>query len=286
MTPLGGPAGGLTGVSAQPHGLPERIGRRFAHGHPSAAIALVMTTGYLCLTAILVGMGLLVTHVLAHDAVGHWDESVNAYYAAHRTSVWNRLSGYGTVLASAPGIAIVAAIMTGGLLLLRWGRRALLLLIGLAVEFSVFLSTNYLVARPRPHVKHLGATPSTFSWPSGHSAATFVVYGGIAVIVMTATPKLIPRLAAWIVAVGLTVAVSMSRIYRGDHHPTDAIAGILLGIGALWAATCALRAADAVAVRKRSAGAAFPGEGELSSHGQPWDEGEAARGGKVGAVGR
>jgi len=237
-----------------------------------------MGAGYIVLTATLVGLGLLVTHVLAHDAVGRWDESVNAYYAAHRSSLWNRLSAYGTVLASAPGIAIVAVIMTGGLLLLRWGRRALLLLIGLAVEFSVFLSTNYLVARPRPHVKHLGATPSTFSWPSGHSAATLVVYGGIALIAMTATRLLVPRLAMWIVAVGLTVAVSMSRIYRGDHHPSDAVAGILLGIGALWAATWALRAADgAAARRKQSLGAACSGEGELSSHREASREGEASR---------
>jgi membrane-associated phospholipid phosphatase len=241
-------------------GWPERLGRRFGHGHASAAIAIVIVTAYVGLTAILACLGVLVTHVLAHGSIGHWDNHVNAYYAAHRTSFWNRASGYGTTLASTLGIVVVAVVVTGGLLLRRWGRRALLILIGLAIELSVFLSTNYLVKRPRPHVLHLGSTPSTFSWPSGHSAATFVLYGGIAVLVMSATRWLVPRFAAWLIAIVLDFGVSMSRIYRGDHHPTDAIAGVLLGIGALWMATCALRAADAAAAMRARKTEATPSE--------------------------
>ncbi|HET6873146.1 MAG TPA: phosphatase PAP2 family protein [Acidimicrobiales bacterium] len=34
----------------------------------------------------------------------------------------------------------------------------------------------------------------------------------------------------------LVVCVAASRVYRGDHHPTDALAGAVLGAGALWVA--------------------------------------------------
>ncbi|HLY84336.1 MAG TPA: phosphatase PAP2 family protein, partial [Acidimicrobiales bacterium] len=162
-------------------------------------------------------------------------------FAGHRSSPWNKISADLTLVADTLGVVVVAVAVTVLLFVRRWGHAALILLIGLAIELSVFLSTNYLVARPRPSVPHLGATPSTFSWPSGHSAATFVVYGGIAIIVMAATNRLILRALAWAVAVGLTFAVAMSRIYRGEHHPTDTIAGVLLGVGAVAAAVFVIR---------------------------------------------
>jgi len=210
--------------------------------HPAVASVAVVLGCYVVLAATLTGLGLGVTHLLSHGPVGRWDEHVNDWFAAHRTNTWNRVSAGFTSLADTLGVVAVAAVVTVVLLFRRWGRFALLLVTGLAIELSVFLSTNYLVARPRPSAPHLGSTPSTFSWPSGHSAATLVLYGGIAVLVMTATPRRFPRIAAWMVAVALTVGVALSRIYRGEHHPTDTLAGVILGIGALWAAVSALRA--------------------------------------------
>ncbi len=197
---------------------------------------------YVLLAATLIGTGLAFTHFVSHSAVGHWDEHVNDWFAAHRTSTWNRVSAGFSALADTLGIVAVTALVTVVLLARRWGKVALLLVIGLAVELSVFLSTTYLVARPRPTAPHLGSTPSTFSWPSGHTAATLVLYGGIALLVMAATPRRFPRVIAWVIAVALTAGVALSRVYRGEHHPIDTMAGVALGIGALWAAVSAIRA--------------------------------------------
>ena len=155
--------------------------------------------------------------------------------------VWDRLSGDFTVLADTAGVPVGGGGRHAVLLLRRWGRFAWLLAAGLAVELSVFLATNYAVERPRPQVAHLGSTPSTSSWPSGHVAATAVLYGGIAVLVMVATSRRLPRLAAWTVAVALTICVALSRIYRGEHHPIDTIAGFCLGAAALGAAVFVIR---------------------------------------------
>ena len=117
-----------------------------------------------------------------------------------------------------------------------------MLLVALAIELTVFLTVNYAVGRPRPHVSHVGSTPSTYSWPSGHVAATLTLYVGIALIVAALTARPVPRAAAWLVAVCLVVCVGVSRVYKGEHHPTDALAGLLLGAGALWVANRAVRA--------------------------------------------
>ncbi|MDQ1418137.1 MAG: hypothetical protein QOJ52_99 [Acidimicrobiaceae bacterium] len=212
------------------------------HLHPAVSTIATIFGSYVLVAATLIVSGLVFTHFLSHGFVGHWDEHVNNWFAAHRTGTWNRVSGWFSALADTLGVVVVAAVVTVVLLIRRWGRLAFLLVIGLAVELAAFLSTTYLVARPRPSAPHLGSTPSTFSWPSGHTAATLVLYGGIALLVMAATPRRFPRVAAWTIAVALTLGVALSRVYRGEHHPTDTMAGVILGIGALWAAVLAIRA--------------------------------------------
>ena len=215
--------------------------RRHLHGQPALAGGAALLIGYLILTAVLVAGGMLITHPLVHS-VGAWDEHVNSWFARHRESAGNRLSADFTFLADTPGIAVVAALATVIALLLRRARLAVMLLVALATELTVFLTVNYAVGRPRPHVSHVGSTPSTYSWPSGHVAATLVLYGGIALIVAVITDRPVPRAAAWLVAVCLVVSVGLSRLYEGEHHPTDALAGLILGVGALWVAKRAIRA--------------------------------------------
>jgi membrane-associated phospholipid phosphatase len=244
------------------HGRPGRIATGPRAAHPAVATLAVIIGCYLLLAVTLIISGLAVTHLLVHGRVGHWDDHVNSWFAKHRTKTWTSISADLTLVADTLGVVVVAAVVTVVLLVRRWGRFALLLIIGLAIELAAFLSTTYLVARPRPHVQHLGSTPSTFSWPSGHAAATLVLYGGIALLVMMATPKLFPRMVAWIVAVALTLSVAVSRIYRGEHHPTDTMAGVVLGVGALWAAVLVIRTWGMSATRPAAAESAPTGRAQ------------------------
>ena len=91
-----------------------------------------------------------------------------------------------------------------------------------------------LVARPRPcwidsSVDMLVAVPMDFSFPSGHTLASFIA----ATILLRYDKRL--GIAALVVA----VAVAFSRLYLYVHFPTDVACGVVLGVG-IGLAVCAL----------------------------------------------
>jgi membrane-associated phospholipid phosphatase len=235
-------------------GPADRLVENDARGHGNIAIVIATIASFAVVGVLMVALGVFITHVLERGSVGVWDHHVSQWFDNHRSSRWNSVTGDLTDLADTFEIAGVAAFVTIVLLIRRWGRHAFLLVAGLAIELSVFLAANQIVARPRPAVSHLGGTPSTYSFPSGHTAATIVLYGGIAVIVMVSTTRWWPRVVMWTLAVVLTVGVGLSRVYRGEHYPTDVIAGFLLGVGSLVAGVFIIRVAGVTRSAKTEMG--------------------------------
>jgi undecaprenyl-diphosphatase len=196
---------------------------------------------FFTLTSLVTTIGLILTHVLEHGVLGKWDHNVSLWFIDHGSNFWNTVTTGVTFAAdtfTVAGIAIVATII---LLLRHWGRKAFVLVTSLAIELSVFITVNNIVARPRPTLRHLGGTPSTYSFPSGHSAAAIALYGGLAVVVSASTTHRGVRVAAWFIAALLAIAVGVSRIYRGEHYVTDVLAGTMVGIGALCSAVIMIR---------------------------------------------
>ena len=86
-----------------------------------------------------------------------------------------------------------------------------------------------LVARIRPcdvntAVRLLIAWPDDFSFPSGHTGASFA-----AVAALYAS-----RSKLWIPSLILAVLIAFSRLYLYVHYPSDVLAGIAIGIMAGW----------------------------------------------------
>ncbi|MGN0241336.1 MAG: phosphatase PAP2 family protein [Candidatus Weimeria sp.] len=82
-----------------------------------------------------------------------------------------------------------------------------------------------LVARARPFEVNTAVTllikkPLDYSFPSGHTSASFAV----AAALFFSGKKL------WIPACVLASIISFSRLYLYVHYPTDVLAGLLIGI--------------------------------------------------------
>lgn len=99
----------------------------------------------------------------------------------------------------------------------------------LSLIFGVIVTNLLLkniVARPRPFAEiealiPLIAKPTDFSFPSGHTTASFAV----ALVMLRMLPKKIG-----IPAVVLAALVAFSRLYLGVHYPTDVLTGFVVAL--------------------------------------------------------
>lgn len=107
-------------------------------------------------------------------------------------------------------------------------RRLVILLLGFSVVFInkiLVLSIKHYFKRPRP--KSLppnlrSKIVQKYSFPSGHSTDSF----SIAFLMAHFYPLLPLQVGIYL----LSALISFSRLYVGEHYPTDVITGALLGI--------------------------------------------------------
>jgi len=217
---------------------------------------LTLVAGYLLLAAAMVGLGfLLVDVVLPVHAIGHNDEAVNVWLASHRSPGLSDASYVGSMIGDIPFIpALVIVTALGAALLRRW--RLFAFIVGaILVEVGTYRVTSLIVHRQRPTVPRLDPEhlPLNQSFPSGHVAASVVVYGGLALLITAHLRHRGLRLLVWAIAIAVPLIVAASRMYRGMHHPIDAASGALMGLVALVIALFAVRAAGEAARRRSRA---------------------------------
>jgi membrane-associated phospholipid phosphatase len=233
-------------------GLPERLGRPFHR--PIVAGSAVAAGGYVFMTVLLVGIGLLLVNFLLDGPVGRWDDSINRWFVHQRTPTLDALTVWGSRLGDTLTVIGIAVVAVALLAIGRYWAQIAFLVGALLIEVTTFVTTAFLVERPRPAVHHLDAVPPTSSFPSGHTAASIVLYVGLALIVTSLTRNVLVRVLVWSLAVVLPVAVALSRLYRGMHHPTDVIASVIGAAGCITFALLATRTGAGVAEREDTPG--------------------------------
>lgn len=118
-------------------------------------------------------------------------------------------------------------IVLGICLLVRkeYRKTAVLLFLALVIEVlicNVYLKNAVAAARPcelNPAVKLLIPRPQDYSFPSGHTGASFAAV----------TALLLGKVRRWYLALIPAVLIAFSRLYLYVHFPVDIIGGILVG---------------------------------------------------------
>ena len=109
--------------------------------------------------------------------------------------------------------------------------------IGLVVMVAVILDSilcnvilKNIFVRPRPcdvntAINLLIPRPSGYSFPSGHTSASFAA---VAALYFSGERKI------WKAALALAILIAFSRMYLYVHYPTDVLGGIICGCVSWW----------------------------------------------------
>lgn len=141
------------------------------------------------------------------------------------TPLLDKILAFITSLGNAGIIWIVLAVV---LLILPKTRKAGII-VAAALLMDLILCNlilKNLVARVRPYdvntaIAILIKKPLDFSFPSGHTAASFAAMTALFLAKMK---------KAWITALVLAVLIALSRLYFYVHYPTDVLGGAVVGI--------------------------------------------------------
>jgi undecaprenyl-diphosphatase len=241
----------------------ERVARNapgLHRGRLAAAIAVV----WVLIVGLIIGIGELITkhghgqgNVLGDTTIPHW-------FAAHRTATLNSWSQLFSTLGATQAILVVAlATCVVFLAVTRRWRPVVFIATVMFGELAAFLTAAAVVKRPRPNVPHLDHKLPTSAFPSGHMAATTCLYVAVAILV-------IGHARGWwrylflIPAIAMPVLVALSRMYRGEHHPTDILGSLLFAALWLTATTLLIKPNTADQISKRD-GTGRRGTGRLGA---------------------
>nr|WSW71260.1 diacylglycerol kinase family protein [Streptomyces sp. NBC_00995] len=184
-----------------------------------------------CQAALMVGLGLLITGPAGGMYPLTVEDRVNEGFERLRDGALNDVSLIASEAGNTATVVIITALACVGLILLprlpKW-REAVFLAVSVSLQALVFLVISTSVDRDRPDVDRLDASPPTASYTSGHTGAATALYGGLAVLALSRIRGPWRKVAGGLLLL-LPLLVAVARLYRGMHHPTDVLGGLLNG---------------------------------------------------------
>lgn len=182
----------------------------------------------------IVVLALLGAQVLLHGPIVEFDHDVSMWLSGRRSA---GVSQFMLLVANSHETRLLL-LATALVALWRWlraDRAAAYALLVVPVGMLVNVSLKVLVQRARPAWDDPLVQLATYSFPSGHAAASTVFYGALCLLVFQCTGSRTWRALAAGVAVFMVLLVCASRLVLGAHYPADVIAGICVGMLCLLA---------------------------------------------------
>ncbi|MCH4170896.1 MAG: phosphatase PAP2 family protein [Lactobacillus sp.] len=128
----------------------------------------------------------------------------------------------------------IALVLIFGIWLISRRQSALcvLLIQNIVLGSLLNLGVKLLIQRPRPDLQQL-VHQGGYSFPSGHSANSLMLYGTLLLITYYLTQSTVTRKLATILAVSLVLLIGLSRVYLQVHYASDVLGGWSSALGNL-----------------------------------------------------
>jgi undecaprenyl-diphosphatase len=178
---------------------------------------------------VIVGLGLLITGPLS--ALDRWEDHLAADFNRARTPFWDNVTNYWSHLGNTEIIIATCVVVTAVLLWrTRDWRYSAVPAIAISLQATIFVIAANMVDRVRPPVLPEDPSPPTSSFPSGHVGASTALYTSFALLAAQRIERDWLRRLVIGLCVLVPLLVSTARLYRGAHHLSDVLVGILNGL--------------------------------------------------------
>lgn len=176
-----------------------------------------------------VGIGLLLTGPL--KGVDEAEDGITDAFNRNRSDFWDPISWVGSRFGNTEIVIGVCLIAVG---IIWWRTRdwrwSVVPLIAISLQATIFLFATMAVGRQRPPALPMDASPPTSSYPSGHTGASTALYLSLLLMAAARIERTwLRRLLMGVCAV-IPFVVGVARLYRGAHHISDVLAGMLNGV--------------------------------------------------------
>lgn len=195
-----------------------------------------------------VGIGLLLDGPL--KGIDDAEDRLSSEFNRNRGDLWDAVSAVFSRFGNTEiviGVCLIAVALT-------WWRTkdwrwSVVPLIAISLQATIFLFATMAVGRQRPPALPMEASPPTSSYPSGHTGAATALY--LSLLLMAAARIERPWLRRLLMGACAVIPflVGISRLYRGAHHTSDVVVGMLNGL------VCAVLAYQWYRHRARAEGA-------------------------------
>jgi undecaprenyl-diphosphatase len=209
-------------------------------GAPGPAPLLGIELGIGLAVAVLAGalFGWLGEEVLAGGTQA-FDDRFRALVSRHEIPVLTEIMRSASIWGAPARLSLVAVVLVAGLLLRRRLRDAVLVAVTLLGAGIIDSSLKLLYARVRPAGFFADyATPTSYSFPSGHTLFATTFFGGLAVLLWPRLRHPAARALVWLTCSALILLIGFSRVYLGVHYPSDVLGG--LAAGTVWVGAIAV----------------------------------------------
>ncbi|MCG4283092.1 phosphatase PAP2 family protein [Lacticaseibacillus saniviri] len=190
----------------------------------------------------LIGFIIILISVQQHAAwIPQFDQAIISPVIAHRPAWLTNILLSFTWLGSPVQVSIIGILIALILVIYKNPRYAALLAVNVLIFSGLNSIIKHMIQRPRPFVADPSIVPLApiggYSFPSGHSSGTMLLYGTLILMTWITVKNPKWRWLWTILAAALILATGLSRIYVQVHYPSDVLAGYLeglIGISLTW----------------------------------------------------
>ena len=179
--------------------------------------------------AVIVGIGFLLKGPL--DTYSEWENDPSWWFQEGRTATGKTVTLFMSSVGNTEYVIGVCVLVVA---VLWWRTRqwwwSVIPLIAISLQATIFVTAAHVVGRDRPNVERLDPTPPTSSYPSGHVGASTALYTSFALMAASRIENAVVRRLVVALCVIAPLSVAYARLYRGAHHLSDILVGILNGI--------------------------------------------------------